>query len=264
MEEFRKEFNIIKEEILNLRESLDLKEEQIKTLKESIEFKETRIRNLEDAIEEKQSQIYALNEVIEQKKTELIKVRRDFDDETFIYEKEKKIKDLENEVSNLKKALEARPVEKDEAPPKEEIKDRSIVDFTNIEISQEEIFSKMNEILSSATHSINIAIPKITDLNKLSIYDIKSSIVVKISCLINQNVEDHSELFEELKSRGNISIRNYDREDKYIILRDSEELLFSIIGEEENNFLAFYSRDSKHIKAITPIVMDIWLRSKKI
>jgi DNA repair exonuclease SbcCD ATPase subunit len=262
-EEIRREFSEIKEEILSLKDSLKLKEEQIKTLKESLEFKNKKINELEEALKDRDFERKELIEQMKQKQHRIEKLK-DTLSKNILEEQEKKIENLENTIIQLNEKLN-KTEEILESKESEEIFSRGdIIDFTHLETSYQEILNKMDEILLKTLHSVNIVVPSINDLEKLSLYDIKSNILVKISCFIDPNKKQHTELFEEYQYSENISIRNYEREDKYIILRDNEELLFSIIGKKENNPLTFYTQDTEHIKAITPMVMDIWLRSKKI
>jgi len=262
-EEIRKEFSTIKEEILTLKDSLRLKEEQIKTLKESLEFKNKKIKELEESLKDKDFERKELIEQMKQKQYKIEELKETLN-QSSLEEKENKIKNLEKTMDQLNEKLN-KTEEILESKESEEIFSKGeIIDFTHLETNYQEILNTMNTILLNTLHSVNIIVPCITHLDKLSLYDIKSNVMVKVSCLIDPNKKEHTELFEEYQFSENISIRNYEREDKFIILRDNEELLFSIIGKEENNPLTFYTRDTEHIKALTPMVMDIWLRSKKI
>jgi DNA repair exonuclease SbcCD ATPase subunit len=264
MEQLKREFSNIKQEIIKLKDDLKLKEEEIQTLKETLNFKTNKITDLKKTIIEKNEQIEELRRLIAQEEQQIGDLKNSLKNGDVVIEKEKKIKYLENKIEKMNEELEKTKKRMEEKESEEETTQEDIIDFTNIQIGYQEIMNKMNEILLNTLHSVNIIIPKITDLEKLSIDDIKSNLVVKISCFIDPNIKSHTEILEEIQFNDNISIRNYDRKDKFVILRDSEELLFSIIGEQESNPLTFYTQDSAHIKAITPMIMDIWLRSKKI
>jgi hypothetical protein len=87
---------------------------------------------------------------------------------------------------------------------------------------------------------------------------------MKISSLIDPSLQEDAELLEEFESLDNISIRLYEQKDRFVIDRDGEELLFAIIGENENNNLVIHTRDSKHQRLLRSLVMEGWLRSRKI
>ncbi len=263
-EEIRREFSEIKKEILSLKDSLRLKEEQIQTLKESLKYKDKKIEDLEESLKDKDFERKELIQQMKQKQLKIEKLKQTLNNQVSLAEKDKKISELQNIINQLNEKLEKTEEILENKESEGIFSKGEIIDFTNLETNYQKILNKMNEILINTLHSVNIIVPCITDLEKLSLYDIKSNIMVKISCLIDPNIKEHAELFDEYQFSENISIRNYEREDKFIILRDNEELLFSIIGNEENNPLTFYTRDTEHIKALTPMVMDIWLRSKKI
>ncbi|GAI87288.1 unnamed protein product, partial [marine sediment metagenome] len=58
--------------------------------------------------------------------------------------------------------------------------------------------------------------------------------------------------------------RLYDQKDRFVIDRDGEELLFAIIGKNETNNLVIHTRDSKHQRLLRSLVMEGWLRSRKL
>lgn len=268
MEPLRKEFNEIKEKITQLKESLDLKDEQIRTLKESLTFKKEQVQTLKNNSNYQKSQIQKLEELIEQREEQLKSMEKPSDEDKelqkSIEEKNEKIEQLEAQVEQLEETLKIKESKIAELTEGAEILDSKVIDYTDFEVSKAEILEKIEEILKKAINSIIICVPRITDLERLSIFDIKSSVAVKICTLINLKRTDHADLFKEFADNGTISIRNYEREDRYIIMRDSEELLFALIGKREKNHLAFYTTDGNHLKELNPIVMDTWLRSRKI
>ena len=62
----------------------------------------------------------------------------------------------------------------------------------------------------------------------------------------------------------NIAIRIDDYKDRYCILRDGEELFLGITGENEDSILTLRTKDSKHIKLLSSLVMESWLRARKL
>ncbi|MFX1357026.1 MAG: hypothetical protein ACFFA8_07040, partial [Promethearchaeota archaeon] len=139
-----------------------------------------------------------------------------------------------------------------------------IIDWTDVSLPKHEILKKMHEILTKALHNVTIVLPNIKDLQELSLYEMRSSVNIKVSCSIDPLVAEDSELLEELESLDNISIRLYEAEDRYVLDRDGEELLFAVIGENEDNHLVLHTRDPKHLKLFRALVMEGWLRSRKI
>ena len=129
---------------------------------------------------------------------------------------------------------------------------------------KEEILEKMRDILKNALHNVTIAVPDITDLQDLYLYEVRSSVNMKISCVINPGMEDHADLLEEYESLDNINIRAYESEDRFLIVRDGEELMMAVIGNDENNHLVFHTKDPNHIRLFNALAMETWMRSRKI
>jgi len=115
-----------------------------------------------------------------------------------------------------------------------------------------------------ALHNVTIVVPNIRDLQELTLYEVRSSVIIKVSTSIDITLEEDAEILEELESLDNISIRMFDSEDRYVIDRDGEELLFAVIGKNENNHLVLQTRDSMHIKSFKYLIMEAWLRSRKL
>ena len=87
---------------------------------------------------------------------------------------------------------------------------------------------------------------------------------MQISCLIDPGIEVHSELLEEFESLDNISLRSYEGQDRYVIIQDGEEMLIAVVGNNDDNHMVFHSMDSKHINIMNSMIMETWLRSRKI
>ena len=142
--------------------------------------------------------------------------------------------------------------------------DVKIIDFTNIQVSKSEIIKKMRSILENAISNVTIVVPTIEDLQELYLYELRSSVSMNIACSINPGIEEHSELLDEFESLDNISLRNYERRDRFVLMRDGEELLLAVIGKSEDNNLVVHTKDPKHIRILNPIVMECWIQSRKI
>ncbi len=220
----------------------------------------------------KKEKIGALEKTAKLKEEELKSTADSTVKKDVLLEKEKKIEELQKEVEILNDELsksdeEIEQLELENEKLKEKnssSSDSKIIDFTNISISTSEIIEKMREILQKALHSITIVVPTITDLQDLYLYEVRSSVSMKISCEINPGIEENANLLEEYESLDNISLRNFQGSDRYIIIRDGEELMFGVIGKNENNNLVFHTSDPSHIKLFNSLVMEGWLRSRKI
>lgn len=265
MEELKKQMEI-------LQNSIKLKDDQITTLKDSLDLKDDHIKTLEDSINMKEEKIDTLEKTIKLKAEQLESVSSK--SEANNPEAEKRVQELEKEIVILNEEL----VKADEDIEKlmadnDELRQNAggtgadgpkIIDFTNIEITKEQIIEKMRNILQNALHNVTITVPTIEDLQDLYLYEVRSSVNMKISCLINPGIDLHAELLEEFESLDNISLRTNEEQDRWVIIRDGEELLFAAIGNSENNHLAFHTRDGKHIKLLNSLIMESWLRSRKI
>lgn len=119
-----------------------------------------------------------------------------------------------------------------------------------------EILNKIKEISKRATSSILIVVPELKDIENMKLYELKLSTSIRIVC----KVDYYSELFDELTSLKNVKIRNYEREDRYGIIRDNEEFFISIFGEDKNNLLTFYTDDTKHIQVVNTLITECWIR----
>ena len=177
----------------------------------------------------------------------------------------KKLNILEGELKTADEDLEALENENDKL--RNELSSSSgskIIDWTELEITQNEILMKIKEIAMKALHNVTICVPDIKNLAVLDLYELRSSVNMNVSCLIDHGLESDAELLEEFESLGNISIRLYDGEDRFLIERDGEELLLAVKGRKNDNHLVFHTRDSEHIKFYRGVVMDSWLRARKI
>jgi hypothetical protein len=271
MEELKNQLKT-KEKLVNtLKDSINLKDEQISTLKDSLDLKNEQLKTLESSLELKNEKVATLEKSIEVKEQQIDEIKKSTVDQEVVEEKDKVIEELEEKVKFLNEELEKSDEDFERLEAEiEKIKesttasDAGIIDYTNAEISKEKIIEKMREVTGKALHNVMIAVPSIIDLQDLYLYEIRSSVIMKISCLINPGIEEHSELLEELESLDNISIRLYEGQDRYVVLRDGEELFFAVIGTDDQNYLTFHTRDPNHIKLFQSAVMETWLRSKKI
>jgi len=262
-----------KEELIqNLQNSMKLKDDQIQTLKDSLRLKGEQVETLDNSIKFKDEKIETLERTVKLKEEQLKTLKNTTVDINIITEKEKTIDDLREKLEILTGEL-AKADEDLEILEKENEKLRNqlaisesskIIDWTDIEISKSDILKEMHKILMSALHNVTIAVPSIKDLQDLYLYEVRSSVNMKISCSIDPISGEDSNLLEEFESLDNISIRMYDAEDRYVLDKDGEELLLAVIGRNNNNHLVIHTKDPKHIKFYRSTIMESWLRSRKI
>ena len=265
---------LLRDTIEDIKKTIALKEDQLSTINSTLILKDAQIKTLEDSLKVKEEKISALEKTVKLKEEELKSTPVSTVDEDVLIEKEKKIEELQKEIEILNdelnksdEVIEQLEVEKEKLEEKEKnskSSDSNIIDFTNISINTSEIIEKMREILQKAMHNVSIVVPNITDLQELYLYEVRSSVNMKISCEINPGIEENADLLDEYESLDNISLRNFEGSDRYIIIRDGEELLIGVIGKKDNNHLVFHTSDPSHIKLFNSLVMEGWLRSRKI
>lgn len=259
--------NTLNDTIRNLKESITLKDDQLNTIKGSISLKDDQINTLSSSLKLKEEKIVSLEKTLDAKSTETSSVNAEL-----IAEKDKKIEELQKEIELLNDELskadeDLETLELENEKLKKAFSESAVTkipDFTEVDIKKSEIMDKMREILKNATHSVTIAVPNINDLQELYLYELRSSVNLKISCEINPSIEGHAELLDEYESLDNMAIRNYDGSDRYVLLKDGDELLFAVMGKNESNHLVIHTRDSAHIRLLSSLVMDAWLRSRKL
>ena len=135
-------------------------------------------------------------------------------------------------------------------------------DFNRLGFTKSELLKYMRLMLERAQHNVVIIVPKITDLRDLEVYNVRANVNRRIACLIEVENENHREILEELKVFANV--RNYMGEDRYVFLRDGEELLFAALGVNNAINLSFHTNDAAHIKLFSSLAMEAWLKSREI
>ncbi len=263
--EFKKQLEI-KDNLLRL------KDEQVKTLESSLNLKDEQIKTLENSLNIKDDKALTLEKTIELKEDEIRKLTSSSINKNVLKENNEKIQKLEKEIEILNgelgkadEELEGLELENEKLRNLHtEPTDVKIVDFTNVNISKSEILEKMREIVPNSNASLLIVTPKIEDLQELYLYEVKASVSVRVACSINPGIEEHSELLEEYESLDNITLKNYNLEDKYALVRDGEELLYAVTGKSENNYLVIHTKDPNHIKLLNALPLEVWIRSRKV
>ena len=262
-----------KEELINnLTKSLELKEDQIKTMLDSMNLKEQHNDTLNTSLQIKNEKIKDLEKIVRTLNEKINLINSSTVDKDIIAEKEDEITECEKKVDIFKRELEKLEEDLDLLEAENEklrndlasSSDPQIIDWTYVEIPKDIILKKIREILSKAVHNVTIAVPDIKDLQDLHLYEVRSSVNMKIMCYIDPSLEDDEQLLMEFESLDNITIRMYEDKDRFVIDRDGEELLFAIIGEGLNNNLIIHTRDAKHQRLLRSLVMEGWLRARKL
>ena len=258
--------------IKNLNTSLTLKDDQIKTMIDSMNLKEQHIDTLNKSLEIKNQNIKTLEKSFKLKEEELKELSSSTVKKNLLEEKDEEIEECQKKLTILTGELEKADEDLEALEAENEklrnnlasVPDEAIIDSTFREIPKAVILKKMRAILGNAVHNVTIAVLDINDLQDLHLYEVRANVNVKIMCNIDPSLEDDAELLEELESLDNITIRLYEDRDRFLIDRDGEELLFSIVGEGENNNLVIYTRDAKHQRLLRSLVMEGWLRARKL
>ena len=262
-----------KDELIdNMQNSMELKEDQIRTVRDSINLKTEQIKTLDSSLKIKDEKVKTMERTLLLKEEEINNVREHTVDKDELVEKNNYIEDLQGKLEILKGELEKADedleiLENENETLRNQIvasTGSKIIDSTHLEIPKKMILEKMKEILMKALHNVTIVVPNIRDLQELTLYEVRSSVIIKVSTSIDITLEEDAEILEELESLDNISIRMFDSEDRYVIDRDGEELLFAVIGKNEDNHLVLQTRDSMHIKSFKYLIMEAWLRSRKL
>ena len=262
-----------KEELINnFTQSLELKEDQIKTMIDSMNLKEQHNDTLNTSLQIKNEKIKDLEKNIRTLNEKINLLNSSTVDKDIIAEKEDELEECQKKVAILKGELEKQEEDLDLLEAENEklrndlasSSDPQIIDWTYVEIPKDSILKKIREILSKAVHNVTIAVPDIKDLQDLHLYEVRSHVNMKIMCYIDPSLELDEQLLMEFESLDNITIRMYEDKDRFVIDRDGEELLFAIIGEGVNNNLIIHTRDAKHQRLLRSLVMEGWLRARKL
>lgn len=267
------------EEIRSLKKKLEaeqilinLKQDQIKALEDALKVKDEQIETLEKTIKTKDDGSKTLEKTIKLKDEEINKLTSAAINPDIVKEKNEAISQLQKEIEILNEELtkadedlESLELENEKLRKAEtNAKDVEIIDFTNLKVPKSEILKKMRSILENAISNVTIVVPTIEDLQELYLYELRSSVSMNIACGINPGIGEHTELLDEFESLDNISLRNYERNDRFVLTRDGEELLIAVIGKSEDNNLVIHTKDQKHFKLLNSIATEGWIQSRKI
>lgn len=192
-------------------------------------------------------------------------------DEILAITAEPKISELQNRLEIMSMELNKADVEIERLNLENELlKERvegglgiDVLHFSKFKITKSEFIKTMWEILDNTQHNVMIIVPFISDLEVLEVFKMSSSVNIRIACSINPASEEHLELLKKYTNINQIKIRNYPGEDRYIILRDGEDLLFVAVGEDKSTYLMLHTKDTAHLAIFNSLAMDAWLRSRE-
>lgn len=171
-----------------------------------------------------------------------------------------KINSLEEEMEFLKEDLEAADEEVEEL----ETRLRTLEQGVAYYYPRKEVLQKIYELIQTAQHNIILIAPSIQDIGVLFLFEISANVNIKVACNINFGDPKDKEILEELQGFDNITFRIYDGNDRFSALIDGENLLFGACGSQQDKILLFHTTDPEHIKIFNTLVMETWLRGKKI
>ncbi|MHA1767301.1 MAG: hypothetical protein ACTSVK_13700 [Promethearchaeota archaeon] len=171
------------------------------------------------------------------------------------------MKSLEEEMELLTQDLDA-------ADEEVEVLTQKLHDFEEkakegFYLSKKTVLEEIKSILGRSLHTVNLTTPTIEEISELDLYEVKSSVNIKVATWIDPSNPNHQDVLNELRF-DNIMIRIDDFRDRYCILRDGEELFFGIVGNNDDEILTLRTKDSKHIKLLSSLVMESWLRARKL
>jgi chromosome segregation ATPase len=123
------------------------------------------------------------------------------------------------------------------------------------------IINYIKEQLSKTVSKLSITTPNILDLKQIAeqLPTISKRIQVRIATHVNPEINQHIEILTQLKRNGDVSIRNYIKEDRWCIERDSAEILLAHGGVEPVGILL---QDADFITLIRNFISEPWITSK--
>ncbi|MBN2155886.1 MAG: hypothetical protein JW776_07565 [Candidatus Lokiarchaeota archaeon] len=254
--------------ITTLESNLNAKDDQVNTISGLMRTKDQQIETIKHSLKMKDDQIFSMKETLEAKEKELQMLQQKADasrgmvSNTFLEEKNKRIQELEKEIKLLN--LDLKGADDEVEKLKEKMRNQSAPAKGEImmnTVSREQILEFMRDMVTRSVHNLVVTTPSILDLAELGLYDARTSVNIKAACSVEQNPE-HQELLQEFEALDNITIRNFDSKDRWICLKDNEEMFIAPIGEKSN--LAVFSNDHLHIKFFTSLMMESWLIARKL
>ena len=135
---------------------------------------------------------------------------------------------------------------------------------SRISQSKEEVISQIKEILMQAKHNVMLTTPGILDLIQLELFEVRSSVNVKVSCEVDKSDPEQLELLDELSIFTNITIKQFNDKDRFSIMADGGIFLFAGVSSEIGTYLSIQSSDEKHVTLFNPLITHSWISAQKI
>lgn len=253
--------------ITTLQSNITAKDDQVTTISGMMRTKDDQIATIQNSLQMKDDQIFSLKNTLEAKENEIELLTQKVDSSkgmvsnTFLEEKNKRIQELEKEIKLLNLDLKAA----DDREAKLEAKIKNTASPAKGEIvmnsvTKGQIIGFLTDMVARSVHNLVITTPSIQDLAELGLYDARTSVNIKASCSVKPSSDDQA-LLQEFEALDNVSIRNFASEDRWICLKDNEEMFIAPIGEKSNG--AFFSNDHLHIRFFNSLMMESWLMAKK-
>ncbi len=172
--------------ITTLQSNLTAKDDQVGTISGMVRTKDQQIETIQHSLSMKDEQIYSLQNTLEAKENEILLLNQKVDSSkgmvsnTFLEEKTKRIKELENEIKLLNLDLKAADDEVEKL--KNNLKNVSSPAKGEImmnNVSREQIIEFLTDMVSRSVHNLVITTPTIMDLAELGLYDARTSVNIK-------------------------------------------------------------------------------------
>jgi len=244
--------------------SQDLNEKKEENLKIQEEFKEIQTENIrlsneiarvlgnlegtknkmvldETKVNELQAEVFNLNDSIKAKDSEIEELKSlNADNITKIADLEKALKDFSDIYAATKE--------------QQELNISTIKGHDNIVNYIKEQLPKTNSRLFIIAPSIMDLKPIVEDLPTIS-----PRIQIRIATHINPEINQHNEILTHLKKIGDVTLRNYIKEDRWCIERDSAEILLAHGGIDPVGIIL---QDPNLITLVRNFITEPWITSR--
>ena len=254
--------------ITTLQSNLTAKDDQVATIAGIMRTKDDQLETIKHSLKLKDEQIFSLKNTLEAKENEALLLTQKVDSSkgmvsnTFLEEKNKKIQQLEKEIKLLNLDLKANDEEVEKLKDKlQNVGSPAKGEIVMNNVSRDQIIEFLTDMVSRSVHNLVVTTPVIGDLAELGLYDARTSVNIKASCKVLPNSDDQ-ELLQEFEALDNITIRNFASKDRWICLKDNEEMFIASIGEKSIG--AYFSNDHEHIRFFNSLMMESWLMAKKL
>ncbi len=260
---------------------------EVARLSGNLEGQKTRNISDETKASEFQTQIFNLNELNRAKDTEIEELKslnaenisriadlektlntsKDQDAQAFKIksELENRCNDLVNQLTQTKQTLEDKlknykDLEQAKSTLEGIAKEQQELHLGTIK-SRAKILQYFKEQVTKVVSKLSITTPNIMDLKPITedLQAISKRAQIRIATHINPEINQHVEILNQLKKVENISIRNYVKEDRWCIERDSTEILLAHGGIDPVGIIL---QDSDFITLIRNFIAEPFITSK--